>query len=373
VAFKSEDEMTDEEWDDMDALYGEGKLIFSSSRCILCHRIDGESGAVGVGPDLGAIVTKVKRNWLFDWIKKPQGYFSGTQMSRFKLDDEGLKQVVEFIMRDEQFKPEITEYYDITAEEYEAGDYTLPGELELLKKSKGEYAILRENKELVEDGKKTIEITRCFLCHKIKGFEEKNLLPQPETEDPMEMETIVTGEHAEIAKLIDDIRCLTCHRMRGTGGHYAPDLTRAGSKLKQEWEIDFLQSPDPIRPLLKQMPKFVLDEDDAIAAANFIERFLISDEVPVMDIDEDELTEEQIEKGRAIFFEKGCNACHTAVEEAGAVGPDLNQAGTRLETGFIFFHIQDPQRANPGAVEPKYDLSDEEILDLTHFLMTLHE
>lgn len=58
LAFKSEDEMTDEEWDDMDALYGEGKLIFSSSRCILCHRVDGESGAVGVGPDLGAIITK---------------------------------------------------------------------------------------------------------------------------------------------------------------------------------------------------------------------------------------------------------------------------------------------------------------------------
>jgi mono/diheme cytochrome c family protein len=121
------------------------------------------------------------------------------------------------------------------------------------------------------------------------------------------------------------------------------------------------------------MPKFVLDEEDAIAATNFIEKFLLSDEVSVMDIDEDELTEEQIEKGRTIFFEKGCQACHSAGEEAGAVGPGLDQAGTRLETGFIFFHIQDPQRANPGAVEPKFDLSDEEILDLTHFLMTLHE
>ncbi|MFQ5686270.1 MAG: c-type cytochrome [Candidatus Scalindua sp.] len=373
LVFKSEDDMTDEEWDNMDALFAEGKLLFSSSRCILCHRIDGESGAVGVGPDLGSIITKVNRNWLYDWIKKPQGYFSGTQMSRFKFTDEKLRQIVEFVMRDDQFKPEITDYFGITRKEYEEGDYTLPGELELLKKSKEGYETLRENKKLVEEGKRVIEITRCFLCHKIKGFEEKNLLPQPETEDPMEMETIATGEHAKFAKLIDEIRCLTCHRMRGTGGHFAPDLTRAGSKLKQEWETDFLQNPNPIRPLLNQMPKFVLNEADAITATNFIEKFLVSDEVPVMDIDEDELSDEQIEKGRAIFFEKGCQTCHTAGEEAGAVGPSLNQAGTRLETGFIFFHIQDPQHANPGAVEPKFDLSDEEILDLTHFLMTLQE
>ncbi|MFQ5962790.1 MAG: c-type cytochrome [Candidatus Scalinduaceae bacterium] len=371
--FKSEDDMTDEEWDDMDALFAEGKSIFSSSRCIICHRVDKEFGAVGVGPDLGAITIKVNRNWLFDWIKKPQGYFSGTQMSRFKLTDEQLRQIIEFIMRDDQFKPEVHEYYGITREEYEAGDYVLPGEQELLKKSRDEYKALRGNKALIEEGKRVIELTRCFLCHKIEGFDEKNLLHQPETEDPMEMETIATGEHAEFAKLIDEIRCLTCHRMRDAGGHFAPDLTRAGSKLKREWEIDFLKSPNPIRPLLKQMPRFALSEEDAIAAANFIEKFLISNEVPVMDIDEDELTDEQIEKGRTIFFEKGCQTCHTAGEEAGALGPSLNQAGTRLETGFIFFHIQDPQRANPGAVEPKYDLSDEEILDLTHFLMTLHE
>ena len=375
--YKGEDDMSEEEWDEMDALFAEGKLIFSASRCIICHRVDGEFGVVGVGPDLGAIVTKVNRNWLFDWIKKPQGYFSGTQMSRFKLTDEQLRQVVEFVMRDDQFKPEINEYYGITREEYEEGDYTLPGELELLKKSQDEYATLRKNKELVEEGKRVIEVTRCFLCHQIKGFEDKNLLPQPiaeaEDEDPMEMETIATGEDAVFAKLIDEIRCLTCHRMRGIGGHFAPNLTRAGSKLKQEWEIDFLQSPNPIRPMLKQMPRFKLIEEDAIAATNFIEKFLVSSEVPIMDIDEDELTDEQIEKGRAIFFEKGCQACHTAGEEAGAIGPSLDQAGTRLETGFIFFHIQDPQRANPGAVEPKFDLSDEEILDLTHFLVTLQE
>jgi len=373
IAFKSEDDMGDAEWDTMDALYGEGKLLFSSSRCILCHRVDGESGAVGVGPDLGSIVTKVNRNWLFDWVKEPQGYFSGTQMSRFKFTDDELKKLVEFIMRDEQFKPEITDHFGITVEEYEAGDYVLPGEQALLKESQEIYSSLRNNNELFKEGKKIIEITRCFLCHKIKGFEEKDLLPQPVTEDPMEMETIVTGEHAEIAKLIDNIRCLTCHRMRGTGGHFAPDLTRAGSKLKREWEIDFLQAPDPIRPLLKQMPKFVLSEEDAIAAANFIEKYLVSYEVPVMDIEVDALTEEQIEKGRAIFLDKGCSTCHTAGEEAGAVGPNLNQAGTRLETGFIFFHIQDPQRANPGAVEPLFELTDEEILDITHFLMTLQE
>ncbi|MGR3318766.1 MAG: c-type cytochrome [Candidatus Anammoxibacter sp.] len=359
-----ESEFDDEQYDAMDSLFLTGKAAFSASRCVLCHRVNGEFGAVGVGPDLGKIFIKVNRNWLYQWIKEPQGYFANTQMSKFRLDDEQLRGLVEFLMRDEQFKPELEKYYGKTLDELdEEGIYELPGENELLKKSQEAFAALRADQTLIDKGKQIITFRRCFVCHDIKGFDD--LLP-PQKKIPE-----YTGKFAKFQKLMNELRCLTCHRMKGIGGHFAPDLSRAGSKLNEEWELDFLQRPNPVRPLLKQMPKFNLSAEEAALAVEFIETVLVSDDIPTLNIDIPD--EAEVAKGKEIFYSKGCNTCHTIGSTGGVVGPNLNQAGTRLEPGYILFHIKDPQMANPGAVEPNFGLTDEEAMSITHFLLTLQD
>lgn len=362
--FRGEGEFDDEQYDKMNSLFTEGKTVFSASRCVICHRVKNEFGQVGVGPDLGMLYIKVNRNWLYQWIKRPQGYFPDTQMSQFRLDDEKLRGTVEFLMRDGQFRPDLEAYYGMTLDELDnKGIYELPGEKELIEKSQEEYARLKADNALVEKGKRIIIFSRCFVCHDIKGIDE--LLPAPKAIPEY------TGEYAKFVNLLNEIRCLTCHRVREVGGHFAPDLSRAGSKLKDEWELDFLQRPNPIRPLLQQMPKFNLSEEEAKLAVEFIETVLTSDEVPNLK----DLTpkEEGVTKGRELFSKKGCNTCHTVGDSGGVVGPNLNQAGKRLEPGYIMFHIKDPQRANPGAVEPNFGLTDDEALSITQFLMTLQD
>lgn len=359
-----ESEFDDEQYEKMDSLFLEGKAVFSAARCVICHRVNEEFGAVGVGPDLGKMFIKVNRNWLYQWIKDPQVYFSNTQMSKFRLTDEKLRGLVEFIMRDEQFKPDLEKYYGKTLDQLdEEGIYELPGENVLYKESQEAFATLRANKELVEKGKQIITFRRCFVCHDIEGLED--LLP-PQKEIPEN-----TGKFAKFNKLLDEIRCLTCHRMKGIGGHFAPDLSRAGSKLNQDWELDFLQRPNPVRPLLKQMPKFNLTKEEAELAVEFIETVLVSDEVPVLDNFTPDDT--KVSAGKETFYSKGCNTCHTVGNEGGIVGPNLNQAGTRLEPGFILFHVKDPQLANPGAVEPNFGLSEDEAMNITHYLYTLQD
>lgn len=358
-----ESEFNDEQYEKMESLFTEGKAVFSASRCVICHRVNEEFGAVGVGPDLGKNYVKVNRDWLYQWIKEPQGYFANTQMAKFRLSDEKLRGLVEFLMRDEQFKPTLEAYYGKTLDQLdEDGIYELPGESVLRKKSEETYASLSSNQELVKKGKEIITFRRCFVCHDIEGFED--LLP-PQKEIPEN-----TGKFAKFNKLLNEIRCLTCHRMKGIGGHFAPDLSRAGSKLKDTWELDFLQRPNPVRPLLKQMPKFNLSEEEAKLAVEFIETVLVSDEITPLDI---KIDESLVEKGKELFYAKGCNTCHTVGNKGGIVGPNLNQAGTRLETGYIMFHIMDPQKANPGAVEPNFGLTEVEATSITHFLMTLQD
>ena len=212
---------------------------------------------------------------------------------------------------------------------------------------------------LAEKGKRIIELNRCFVCHEIEGVSE--LLPVSSRKDE---------PTNEFEKLLNDVRCMTCHNIQGNGGTFAPELTHEGSKLKGSWIKGFIESPDIIRPLLKQMPKFNLSKEEAELAVEFIETVLISDEVQTLDITPDEA---EVAKGKEIFYAKGCQTCHTVGSEGGVVGPSLNQAGTRLEPGFIMFHVKDPQKANPGAVEPNFGLSDEEATSITHFLMTLQD
>ncbi|ODS31564.1 MAG: putative (tetraheme) protein [Candidatus Scalindua rubra] len=349
---KSEDEMSDEEYARMDALASKGKAVWGRARCNICHPVKGKGGAVGVGPDLGAVADKINRDWLYLWVKEPKSYFPDTQMARYRLKDDELRLLVEYIMRDWDFKAE----EDEEEEEEEEKTNTEVGETEEVE-TIGESSIIPEG-TLVEKGKRIIELSRCFICHEIEGVVD--LLPISKREDK---------PTKGFERLLDDIRCMTCHNIQGKGGSFAPELTHAGSKLKESWIRDFLQNPDVIRPLLKQMPKFNLTLEEAETATEFIEEFFISEDFPLEKFANIEPAEEEIRKGKELYDAKGCRSCHT-IETGGGIGPDLKRVGDRLENGFIFFHIKDPHNETPDAIEPNYNLSDEEATAITYYLMS---
>jgi cytochrome c2 len=356
---KSDEDMSDEEYEKMDELVLGGKAVWGRARCNVCHPVKGSGGAVGVGPDLGTIADKVNRDWLYLWIKEPKSYFRYTQMSRYRFDDKELRELVEFIMRDWDFKPE----EDEEEEESES--------IESVSEEKSEKEVNKESEtntpeksstitqgSLVEKGKRIIELKRCFLCHEIEGISD--LLPIFKNEDKQE-----EGFEA----LLNDIMCLTCHDIQGKGGAFAPELTHEGSKLKELWVKSFLQNPDIIRPLLKQMPKFNISTKEAETIVKFIEEFFINKQISLEEYADVEPTEDEIKKGKELYDAKGCRSCH-AISGGGVVGPNLQRVGDRLKNGFIFYHLKDPHLEIPDAVEPNYDLTDEEATAITHFLMS---
>ncbi len=351
---KSEDDMTDDEYDNMDELVSGGKAIWGRARCNICHSVKGKGGAVGVGPDLGAVGEKVNRDWLYQWIKEPQGYFHQTQMSRYRFSDEDLRKLVEYLLKDWDFKPDED---DEDEDEDEGGEVATEEVVEAeVVDVAVESTILPEGSQ-VERGKRIIELSRCVACHEIEGISE--ILPvkaEPEATNDFE-------------RLLNDVRCMTCHNIQGHGGPFAPELTHEGSKLRGEWIKGFIEKPDIVRPLLKQMPKFNLTSEEAQKGADFVEEYFVSDEIDLDRFANVEPTEEQINKGKAIYDAKGCKTCHT-ISSGGIVGPNMKRVGDRLENGFIFFHLKDPHHETPDAVEPNYNLSDEEATALTHYLMS---
>ncbi len=355
---KSDEDMSDEEYEKMDELVSGGKAVWGRARCNICHPVKGKGGAVGVGPDLGTIAEKVNRDWLYLWIKEPKSYFHDTQMARYRFKDEELRQLVEYLLRDWDFMPDEDEEDENGEEETIATDEVSEGaSAEEKAEAEDKSSIIPEG-TLAEKGKRIIELKRCFLCHEIEGISE--LLPINEKEDkPKE----------GFEKLLNDIMCLTCHNIQGKGGAFAPDLTHEGSKLKGSWIKSFLQTPDIIRPLLKQMPKFNMSIEEAETTVKFIEEFFMNKKIPLEEYADVEPTEEEINKGKELYDAKGCRSCHT-ISDGGVVGPNLQRVGDRLENGFIFYHLKDPHLEVPDAVEPNYNLTDEEATAITHFLMS---
>lgn len=359
---KAEDDMTDEEYDKMDTLVSGGKAIWGRARCNICHPVKGKGGAVGVGPDLGALADKVNRDWLYLWIKEPRGYFHETQMSRYRFSEDDLRKLVEYLMQDYDFKADEDE--DDEDEESNADEETAAveetGTGEETESVSDESSSLFAEGTLIERGKKIIEFNRCFVCHEIEGVSE--LLPVKSQKSKNETTN-------EFEKLLNDVRCMTCHNIQGHGGSFAPELTHEGSKLKGEWIKGFIERPDIIRPLLKQMPKFNLTQEEAQTGADFVEEYFVTDEIDLESFANVEPTEDQINKGKEVYEAKGCKSCHT-IQFGGIIGPNLKRVGDRMENGFIYSHLKDPHHEIPDAVEPNYALSDEEATALTHYLMS---
>ena len=105
---------------------------------------------------------------------------------------------------------------------------------------------------------------------------------------------------------------------------------------------------------------------------NFFQQELVSTDIPKKIPVITTLTmPEQISKGKSLYDEKGCKACHQTGTEGGALGPNLSNVGNRLNPGFIFKHLENARKFKPDIVEPDYGFTERERIYLTNFLMTL--
>lgn len=76
--------------------------------------------------------------------------------------------------------------------------------------------------------------------------------------------------------------------------------------------------------------------------------------------------------GKAIYAKYGCSGCHRIHGEGGAVGPDLSYVGeVRPEREWHVRHLRDPQSVSPGSIMPKFPLTEQELNDLTSYILSL--
>ncbi len=74
---------------------GRGMRIVHAKSCMVCHTINGTGGQIG--PVLNGVVDRYGEAWLRDWLKDPQAIRQGSRMPNFRLSDDEVEAVIEYL------------------------------------------------------------------------------------------------------------------------------------------------------------------------------------------------------------------------------------------------------------------------------------
>ena len=79
------------------------------------------------------------------------------------------------------------------------------------------------------------------------------------------------------------------------------------------------------------------------------------------------------QRGKQLYSAKMCNLCHTLAGESGPmaqVGGPLDGLAAKRDAAWMNAYLKDPTKVIPNAQMPKTELTDQEIADLTAYLLS---
>ncbi len=393
----------------------EGASVYGEAFCASCHAVQNAAGLMvggDIGPELTRVGSKVKAEWLDEWLRNPKDYAAHTAMPRYRFGEKQLGLLAGFL--------EAKTDSDLLANVH----------------------LGAATKEQVAHGKTLVNERGCASCHEINGINRPdnfapdlsavgsrslsklvfaagvahtlpdylaakirqprvfgNQLKMPQYAfAPAQVDALVTALLAQTdraqtlpaalrvpgpavsdyqpagkaGKLMEDMQCFSCHTINGHGGDMAPDLTWEGSAVGRQWLVNFLKNPNTLRPaLIRRMPKFNVTDAEIGTLADYI---MIAYQTPAFEadsIDAAKFTAQDRERGRQLFYSKyACHSCHIVdpQNDKGYVGPTLTQVGARLTPAWMFHYLKNPQALRPGTIEPNQHLSDDDARALTAFL-----
>lgn len=395
-----------------------GPSLYGQSFCASCHAVQNAAGnLVGgdVGPELTRIGNKAKPEWLAAWLTDPRVYDATTPMPHYRFTPQQVATLTAFLQgksdsdygsgvhldaatpaqikhgkqlvtelgcaacheingvpKPENFAPELSTIGSKPLAQIvflPGMDPSLPGYIAAKIRQPRMFGSTTKMPQFTLTSSQTDALTTALLSLTARSRTIPDNLRVAATRES----NYQPAGHA--GKLVNELACLSCHRINGRGGDMAPDLTWEGSSVQREWLIDFLRNPNTLRPsLIRRMPRFNLSDSDNKELTDYI---LAVYQSPTIDTDAAQdlaHAPDSIEHGRQLFYSKyACQSCHIidAKTDKGYIGPTLTQVGSRLTPAWVYAWLKNPQALRPGAAEPNQNLTDEDARALTAFLMSL--
>jgi mono/diheme cytochrome c family protein len=393
-----------------------GKKLFSESRCISCHTVEGKGQ--GSAPELSKVASAATRGWLLAYIRDPHAFNPATPMPQYHFTEVESRDIVAYFedeFRDFDAPKDILNPLRVNRTLAEAGAATfrrygcfschgLPGGARAAEKFGPDLDGIGDKKVAFLDFGRRTDLPRtlaAWLAAKVesprtfaKGLKMPSYGLGPENAQALvtallafgaqpvpEAYRVAPAGHAapipggRIGQLIERYRCLSCHEIGDRGGDISTaPLTFEGSKVQRDWLVDYLVRPHAIRPILtERMPDFRMPQDEAVELGEAIETLFVDPRVPDDPFRGRPASDSDTAEGARLYVTLGCRSCHIIGSSGGYYGPPLTDSASRLRPGWTYFWLKGPQRWRPDVRCPDYGLTDRDALRLTAYIATLRQ
>jgi mono/diheme cytochrome c family protein len=393
-----------------------GATLYGESFCASCHAAQNAAGILtggDVGPELTRIGSKVKPEWLLAWLRDPHQLDPNTAMPHYRFNEKQLGLLASFlesktdsdftanvhleaatkeqaehgrtlvnergcaschqingVKRPDNFAPELTAVGSrpLAKIVFAPGvPYDLPSYLEAKIREPHSFGTAMKMPKFMLAASQVEVLVTALLAQTDRGATvpvELRVAGHPESD---------YQPAGSAGKLMDDLRCFSCHSINGRGGDMAPDLTSEGSSVQRAWLLGFLKDPNTLRPaLIRRMPRFNLTDAEAGTLTDYIMTVYQTPAFDSASLPASGFAAADREQGRQLFYSKyACQSCHIVDpnNDKGYIGPTLTVVGVRRTAAWIFHYLKDPQALRPATLEPNQHISDEDARALTAFLM----
>jgi mono/diheme cytochrome c family protein len=411
-------------WSKRPDVVDQGEVRFRQMFCSTCHSLAvtraGETKLIGgeIGPELTKVGSKVNPDWLAAWLRDPQSYLPHSKMPRYQWSDEDLFLVTKYIttkLTDSDLLTGVPQLGAPTPEEIQQGRrlflekgcascHVIEGVAPQKDFGPDLSTIGGKNVSELSFGNAKIERSLVvYIQAKLTDPVSVNptaRMPQYNL-NPTDLDALTTAllsstgapSSSGLQRLIvprgnaafhpagafgevyERYKCYTCHKFNGYGGDLAPDLSYEGSRAQRQWLMDFLKSPQTLRPtLILRMPQFNMSDAEAATLTDYIGAVLQHPDANPASVDAKQFTPQMVSLGKELYDVKyQCQACHTIGSAGGYVGPNLSNLGNWMTPAWIEAWLKNPQALVPGALEPRRSFTIDEIKNLTAYLVTLRQ
>lgn len=159
--------------------------------------------------------------------------------------------------------------------------------------------------------------------------------------------------------------CNDCHTILGFGGYYAPDLTRAYSRIGEDAIRRRLEHPEiAFATSYRKMPQQHLTQQEVGDIILFLRWVAEIDnhDWPPQDSTarwkrstDRLLASASMSPAAALVQQENCLTCHALGDRGESKGPRLEWIGARRGSDYIAQYLADPDKMAPGAEMPAFD------------------
>jgi len=399
-----------------------GRQLLSRYGCVHCHTIKlpdgGPMRAADDPPGLLHIADKTSREWIYAWLKDPQAYAVSATMPNFKLSDADARDISAFLIASStplngdtapvppaKASPDPTAGASLYGESFCASCHAVqnaagnvvggdigPELTRIGNKVKPEWLqVWLRNPRIYDSGTamphyrftdQQIATLSGFLLTKA----DSDLLTNVHL-DPATPEQIAHGK-----TLATEYGCASCHEINGVKKpeNFAPELTRIGSKpVTQLVFLPGMQHtlPDYIAGKIRQprsfgsalkMPQFGFNpaQVDALTTALLSLSDRSQNLPPALAVAAPPAsTYQPAGKAGQLIADLACFSCHTINGRGGDMAPDLTWEGSSVQRQWLKDFLKNPNTLRPALIRrmPRFNLSDNDINELTDYIMTVYQ